>query len=1654
MDGEQGSGPVDGGDAFELEVARRCGEYADLLASGEAVALDEFLKDTPAEVAVVVRRELRTLSSFELGDDGARKLQFTDFKIERLLGEGGMGRVYLATQVSLGRKVALKVLPPGLGADFKHVARFYREGQAQGRLRHPGIVAAYTMGEEGGTPYIAMELAEGRTLSDVLKAVEAEAPGRGRWSDRTPFRSFASLSKLFESLGVKSLWTPREPGAPPLVSPVPGVPADETGRRAAQPPGIRDLSRTYFLWLAEAAAGAADGLDHAHRNGVVHRDLKPSNLILEPGGRLRILDFGLAWVEGQTQLTGNRPVGTLPYMSPEQLRGEQVLGPATDIYSFGAALYEMITSRKVFAVEVFEKLEHEILHVDPVRPRRWSRMIPRDLEAIVLACLRKEPRERYPTAAALAEDLRRFGRGEPVQPPMQPLPLRAARLARRWRRPVLKGATVLAAAAFMAQVFVIGPLERERKRDLAQYDEHVRAASAGLIEHHLGAASMGTGRVGARKVGAAGAGRAGFEGGRSHFMVADSRSDAALEAENYVFEAGPAAIGVERDPVDDALDRLQEAVSLLPGKAIAHVYMARALLIQGRQQEARKHLLRARAIEPLAPQVLGLLASLETGETAAGKRLLEEIHLALDGLSGQRAAGAWLQAQAAFLAGDWESAALAHESLIAQGDGKPEEYPGSRLEVLLHAGIARLNMVDVAGAIEHFARGRELWRGGIELALVLGKLYLLDGKRGKADRLFAQLEEGGNLAGAERRAIAAAYAEAGEFAKALEWAAGLPESAADLRLRADLLRGAGKLDEALAIARRVRDLEPSAAGAIALAEVRRARGELEAACEECRAADRLSARDDVRPLVALALCLEDMDRPADAERALREAIGRAPDRWQPHYNLARLLVRQDRPGEALESLDAARAADPENALVLNNRGCLLDGAGKRAEAIEAYRAATRAAPLFGPARYNLALALHREQRFEEAAREYRKAEACGVPGETGLYRDLASCLANSGAWEEALDLYARAARFEPRRALVFHDTARVRVWRGEFEEARAAYARALRLEPGSALLWEGFGGVLERLGNPSEAIAAYGKALAIDPGRLVAQNGRAKLLLRSEEPPLSWDALAAEIGSLEAAARLEGASRAVPALLEKRRRAFLPDLASPASVDWAIEAPHVLIPEGASWKFRRGESEPSALLEWTEAGFDDDGWETGAEPFGQPGTMHLATLLDDMHGAYSTVYLRRPFEVPDPSRIDGLVLSVRVDDGFVAYVNGKEAARFRGGEAGARLPCTALADEKDGHDWTALDFPIDAGLLQAGANVLALQGLNGEVESDFILSPSLRAKPVLDAARLEEVRPALAAFEEAARGADAPARLAYLQGRARDIAGDAAGARASYLEALRLDPAAVEPRLRLGASLRAAGEAPAAAEVCREAIASGLAGDRRLWDAWLEVHFVDLGSPPGDLLAAFPAPPATAPGGPAADIRWLLEALDRGSAIRLAAGGREHAAPDGTAWSGDRFFRGGEPLYLSWLDEQAVPGPLHRTERFFPEGGVEIPGYRIPLPSGRYRIRLHFIEGYHRDDGRRREFDILLEGHTAFPGFDPAEAGFGVPRMKEVRMDVADGALDVGFRRRIDLPNIAGLEIERLPPAAELQPAVDGGGGGRTRTSGGGLQPDQSVRSR
>jgi predicted Ser/Thr protein kinase len=278
---------------------------------------------------------------------------FSHYRIDKLLGAGGMGVVYLGLDTRLNRPVAIKFIKPDLTKNADRVARFFQEARAAAAVNHPAIAQVYDVGETDGSTYIVMEYVEGKTVRQLVAGRELD-----------------------------------------------------------------------LLGAVEVALQVAEGLGRAHKAHIVHRDIKSDNIMVTAEGHAKILDFGLAKLLDQpldlvqvgtessidqavTQTIDGHVLGTPSYMSPEQARGQEV-SPASDIFSLGIVIFEMVTGELPFKGDTpFETIQ--AIAFDEARPVTVIRRnLPPELQRILSRCLRKNPKSRYPEAMILAEDLKRL----------------------------------------------------------------------------------------------------------------------------------------------------------------------------------------------------------------------------------------------------------------------------------------------------------------------------------------------------------------------------------------------------------------------------------------------------------------------------------------------------------------------------------------------------------------------------------------------------------------------------------------------------------------------------------------------------------------------------------------------------------------------------------------------------------------------------------------------------------------------------------------------------------------------------------------------------------------------------------------------------------------------------------------------------------------------------------------------------------------------------------------------------------------------------------------------------------------------------------------------------------------------------------------------
>ncbi|HEX5009181.1 MAG TPA: serine/threonine-protein kinase [Planctomycetota bacterium] len=318
------------------------------------------------------------------------------YRLVREIGSGGMGRVFEALDVKLGRRVAVKVLTAVGAQAFDPERQFLNEAVLLAGLQHPNIVAVHELGTHADQPFFVMDLVEGTPLSDVLDFVRAELRERGEARPRAGALLAAAIGR-----------------------PLPA------GRRP-QPAGD-----DWFRVAARVALELARTLEAAHERGIVHRDLKPQNVLLRGDATPVVLDFGLAGTRDRAGQGVTRGLfGTVAYLAPEQVNSGRVgADPRTDVYQLGLLLYELLVLQRAFPGDELSAQLGRVGRGEFLRPRAIDRGVPAELEAVCLKAMELDPARRYPTVTALREDLQRW-----VEDGLAPLASRGGSLASGLRR--------------------------------------------------------------------------------------------------------------------------------------------------------------------------------------------------------------------------------------------------------------------------------------------------------------------------------------------------------------------------------------------------------------------------------------------------------------------------------------------------------------------------------------------------------------------------------------------------------------------------------------------------------------------------------------------------------------------------------------------------------------------------------------------------------------------------------------------------------------------------------------------------------------------------------------------------------------------------------------------------------------------------------------------------------------------------------------------------------------------------------------------------------------------------------------------------------------------------------------------------------------------
>ncbi|MFO1010602.1 MAG: serine/threonine-protein kinase [Planctomycetota bacterium] len=379
------------------------------------------------------------------------------YELRRQLGEGGMGRVYVGLDRELGREVAVKVLKAEGRRAEERTELLRQETRLLAALQHPNIVAVHDSGVEQGYAWFVMDLVEGRALSDVIDLVRADV-------ERTPS---GRVSPRDGAQWARALARPDAPGRASLVDPT-----------------------SWFRTVARIACELTRTIEAAHGAGVLHRDLKPANVLLTAGAQPVVLDFGLGGRADQ-ELRDERLFGSVPYLAPEQIeRATAGLDPRTDVYALGLILYELLALRRAIPGTEFEDVLARAKRGVLAAPSSSNPSVPRELDAICMLALEREPERRYASARALREDLEAYLSDVDVPVAMRGDRVRA--FTRRARAFVRKHPVAIAAATLVCASFgswavfaggpplrVVQPVEFDRKAGRLRVIEDGDVVAAG-----------------------------------------------------------------------------------------------------------------------------------------------------------------------------------------------------------------------------------------------------------------------------------------------------------------------------------------------------------------------------------------------------------------------------------------------------------------------------------------------------------------------------------------------------------------------------------------------------------------------------------------------------------------------------------------------------------------------------------------------------------------------------------------------------------------------------------------------------------------------------------------------------------------------------------------------------------------------------------------------------------------------------------------------------------------------------------------------------------------------------------------------------------------------------------------------------------------------
>jgi tetratricopeptide (TPR) repeat protein len=990
-----------------------------------------------------------------------------DFRIVREVGRGGMGVVYEAEQISLRRRVALKVLPWAAAMDAKQLQRFKNEALAAASLKHDHIVQVYAVGCERGVHFYAMEFIDGVSLAHVIAAIRDGAKNIPAPPEPTidyhPARSAPGV--IDTALHVPALH--ESESVTPATVPNAALSTQFSG------PNKREIYRT----AARLIADAAGALEHAHLLGIVHRDVKPGNLLVDQGGKVWVTDFGLARFGADAGLTMSGDLlGTLRYMAPEQVLARHgLVDHRADVYALGCTLYELLSGRPMVAAKERAEILRKIAFEDPPALRKRDRAIPEELETVTLKALAKNPAERYATARELADDLRRWLEDKPINAKPPNLLQRSARQMRRHPKVVAATFAVLLLAATGAMVGAV-LIDRQKVRAEAAYARARLALdelSAHVIDDWLAMQpaltddqkqflerSLGHYEWLARQPAADAETRVGVAA--AHLRAGDIRAK--------LGQSSDAEAAYAR-----AVELYQRLSDELPLESAYRLALAKAHCARG---GTLRQVARLKDAESAYQQALALHEQLVSEASTQWEYRYE--------LAGTLLAYAELLRQS----GRASEAVKLYRRGLDVVQRQPQRTPAA----LYRLGQLHVRLGSLLYYLGHDADGEQAARRGVETLESLLKsvgngpgtgLYreaLADGLTELAHTLgtagvwnslsFGGLNRPDEAEAADRRAVEIWEKLAADFPAVPEYRHRLARSIRGLGIH---LGDQGRYPDAQVEYRR----------AVILLEKL-------AADQPGEPRYRVSLAETFR---ALGFVSNRARQPVDADlayrgaiRAYREASRLLPEVARVHIELALILREMGDPDGAIAEYGAALKLDPDHVVALNSLGCILNNEKRDYDgAIAYFRRAIALAPNFANAHANLGRVLCDAKRDYDGGIDCLRRAIALDPRNAAAHLMLGEVLRGKGQFDEAIAEYRQVNRLMPNHVSSYVDLGAILCdEKHDYDGAIVCFRRAIALDPEHTTAHVNLGITLRKMGQTDAAVAEYREAIRLDPNNLVA----------------------------------------------------------------------------------------------------------------------------------------------------------------------------------------------------------------------------------------------------------------------------------------------------------------------------------------------------------------------------------------------------------------------------------------------------------------------------------------------------------------------------------------------------------------------------------------